>query len=114
MFVKKYCWDFYIIRKHAILNVSNMKGEKIMSYPDLASLWASYNSKDLRNFFESDFFKNYVKSNDFKTAYEMRLKLSDDMAELGLIPLTALEDAFSEERELQELQTFAKLYDGKQ
>lgn len=45
--------------------------------------------------------------------YEVRSELSNDMEDLGLIPFNALEDAYSEERELQELLKFKDLYKGK-
>lgn len=79
-------------------------------YPDLAEAWASYKNPSLRDFFRSDFFESYCAKKGFKEPYEMRLELSKDMEKLGLVPLTALEDGFSEERELEELKKFAELY----
>lgn len=91
-----------------------------MKYYDYAKLWASYNNEDLKNFFKSDFFKKYVSDycenhevTQDQLPYEIRLKLSDDMEKLGLIPFTALEDAYDEETELAELLKFKKLYQQK-
>ena len=89
-----------------------------MDYIKIARLWASYNNADLRDFFKSDFFKKYTNAcikkyelaDDDNLAYSLRLCLSDDMQALGLIPLTALEDDYSEEQELEELRKFAKMY----
>lgn len=81
-----------------------------MDYTKFASLWTSYKSEDLKDFFNSNFFKSYVAKIGVTDPYELRLKLSNDMENLDLIPLTALEDAYSEECELRELEKFAKLY----
>ncbi|AWZ39026.1 hypothetical protein [Ligilactobacillus murinus] len=89
-----------------------------MDYPKTASLWTSYKNSDLRAFFKSNFFRTYVKevvekhgiAEDDNLPYIIRLQLADDMQKLGLIPFTALEDAYSEERELEELNRFAQLY----
>lgn len=75
-----------------------------MDYPKTASLWTSYKNSDLRAFFKSNFFRTYVKevvekhgiAEDDNLPYIIRLQLADDMQKLGLIPFTALEDAYSE------------------
>lgn len=82
-------------------------------YPELASAWASYSLEELKDFFSSSFFEAYCAEKKFTEPYEMRLEISKDMERLGLIPLTALEDGFSEERELEELKKFAELYEKK-
>ena len=76
----------------------------------------------VNEFKHSAFFKKYV-DNIRKNAkgpmnkkilpYEVRSELSNDMGDLGLIPFNALEDAYSEERELQELLKFKDLYKEK-
>lgn len=100
-------------------DVINLKERrtKAMDYIKYANFWASHKNPDLRDFFKSEFFKSYVnkyvKSHNYdedSLAYDVRLKISDDMQSLGLIPLTALEDSYSEEEELLELQKFMKLY----
>lgn len=81
-----------------------------MNYTKIASLWTPYKSEALKDFFSSKFFKAYVAKIGINDPYSLRLKLSDDMENLNLIPFTALEDVYSEERELEELRKFAKLY----
>lgn len=116
--------DMYVNYVIIELNLKERR-TKAMDYSKYASFWASYENSDLRAFFKSEFFKSYVnkyvkyvkyvKSHNYNydedsLPYYVRLKMSDDMESLGLIPFTALEDAYSEERELEELRKFAKLY----
>ncbi len=89
-----------------------------MDYTKNASLWTSYNNVDLCAFFKSAFFRKYVDYcikkyglvEDQNLVYNIRRQLDVDMQALDLIPITALEDAYSEERELNELRKFAELY----
>jgi ElaB/YqjD/DUF883 family membrane-anchored ribosome-binding protein len=82
--------------------------------------WAEYTEKDLQEFMKSDFMKKFAEDcsemlkeegNEFYDSYDaIKNKMNSVLTDFGYMPLEVYEDAFSEEKQLEDLLKFKDEY----
>ncbi|MEI4356089.1 hypothetical protein [Streptococcus suis] len=82
--------------------------------------WAEYTESSLQEFMKSDFMQDFADKcsnalkeagrEDFDDYSAIKLKMSLVLEEFGYPPLNAMEDAYSEKRQLEMLQEFKDKY----
>ena len=84
------------------------------------NVWAEYTESSLQEFMKSDFMQDFASEcsnalkkagrKDFDDYSAIKLEMSSVLKEFGYPPLDAMEDAYSEERQLEMLQEFKDKY----
>lgn len=82
--------------------------------------WAEYTEKDLQEFMKSDFMQKFAEDcsemlkeegNEFYDSYDaIKNKMNSVLIDFGYMPLEVYEDAFSEEKQLEDLLKFKAEY----
>ena len=82
--------------------------------------WAEYTESSLQEFMKSDFMQGFaddcsnalkeVGRKDFDDYSAIKLEMSSVLQEFGYPPLDAMEDGYSEKRQLEMLQEFKEKY----